>query len=137
LTFILYADKAKLSSFGREQGYPVIARLANLPITIRNGNGVGGGRVVGWLPLVCVKTQDHFHNKFKNKHKVKNDPKYQGAMSAQFANFKAAVWHAAVKRVLASIVPPSKDGQWAMCWDDIARLFYTMILILSADYEEQ
>jgi hypothetical protein len=48
LTFIVYANKAKLSSFGHEQGYPVIARLANLPITIRNGNGVGGGRVVGW-----------------------------------------------------------------------------------------
>ncbi|KAG1831971.1 hypothetical protein F4604DRAFT_1946273 [Suillus subluteus] len=107
LAFILYADKAKLSSFGREKGYPVIARLANLPVAIRNGNGVGGGRVVGWLPL------------------IKDDPKHR------------AVWHTAFKKVLASIVPPSTSGQWANCWDNIARLFYTLVLILSVDYEEQ
>jgi len=50
--FILYADKTKLSSFGTVKGYPVVARCVNLPINIRNGNGVGGGRVVGWLPIV-------------------------------------------------------------------------------------
>jgi hypothetical protein len=50
---ILYADKAQLSSFGTEKGYPVIARCANLPIDIRHGKGLGGGRVVGWLPIVC------------------------------------------------------------------------------------
>ncbi|KAG1856136.1 hypothetical protein F4604DRAFT_1883164 [Suillus subluteus] len=117
LVFILYADKSKLSSFGREKGYPVIARLANLPVAIRNGNGVGGGRVVGWLPL------------------VKDNPKYKGTQ--QFANFKVAVWHAAFKKVLGSIIPPSQHGQWANCWDDVARLFYTLVLILSVDYEEQ
>ncbi|KAG1745062.1 uncharacterized protein EDB91DRAFT_1080570 [Suillus paluster] len=117
LAFILYADKSKLSSFGREKGYPVIACLANLPVTIRNGSGMGGGRVVGWLPL------------------VKEDPKYKG--TPQFANFKVAVWHASIKKVLASIVPPSISGRWANCWDNIARLFYTLVLILSADYEEQ
>jgi hypothetical protein len=52
LCFILYADKTKLSSFGTTKGYPVIARCANLPAAIRNGNGFGGGRVVGWLPIV-------------------------------------------------------------------------------------
>jgi len=31
----------------------VIARCANLPVELRNGNGLGGGRVVGWLPVVC------------------------------------------------------------------------------------
>ncbi|KAG1867364.1 hypothetical protein F4604DRAFT_1881653 [Suillus subluteus] len=117
LAFILYADKAKLSSFGREKGYPVIAHLANLPIAIRNGNGVGGGRVVGWLPL------------------IKDDPKHRG--TPRFANFRAAVWHMAFKKVLASIVPPSTSGRWANCWDNIARLFYMLVLILSADYEEQ
>ncbi|KAG2120420.1 uncharacterized protein F5147DRAFT_785151 [Suillus discolor] len=117
LAFILYADKSKLSSFGREKGYPVIAQLVNLPVAIRNGNGVGGGQVVGWLPL------------------VKDDPKYKGTQ--QFANFKVAVWHAAFKKVLASIIPPSKHGHWANCWDDVVRLFYTLVLILSVDYEEQ
>lgn len=50
--FILYADKTRLSSFGTEKGYPVVARCANLPVHIRNSNGVGGGEVVGWLPIV-------------------------------------------------------------------------------------
>lgn len=44
-------DKAKLSSFGTEKAYPVIARCANLPDWIRNGEGIGGGRVVGWQPI--------------------------------------------------------------------------------------
>lgn len=50
----MYADKTRLSSFGTEKGYPVLARCANLPISIRNGEGVGGGRLVGWLPIVSA-----------------------------------------------------------------------------------
>lgn len=52
--FVLYADKTKLSSFGTEKGYPVMVRCANLPSNLRNGSGLGGGRVVGWLPIVCL-----------------------------------------------------------------------------------
>ena len=48
----LYADKTRLSSFGTEKGYPVMARIVNLPVKIRNGDGIGGARVVGWLPVV-------------------------------------------------------------------------------------
>ena len=33
-------------------GYFVIAQIANLPHWIHNGEGVGGGRVVGWIPIV-------------------------------------------------------------------------------------
>jgi hypothetical protein len=33
-------------------GYPVIARIGNLPVDIRNGKGLGGGELVGWLPIV-------------------------------------------------------------------------------------
>jgi len=29
-----------------------MARIVNLPVGIRNGKGVGGARVVGWLPVV-------------------------------------------------------------------------------------
>lgn len=58
LCLIFYADKSKLSSFGTQQGYPVIARCANLPADIRNGRGVGGGRIVGLLPIV----RHHFDN---------------------------------------------------------------------------
>ena len=54
LTFCIFADKTKLSSFGTEKGYPVIARCTNLPVGVRNGNGVGGGRIVGWLPIVSL-----------------------------------------------------------------------------------
>ena len=53
--WIIHTDKNKLSSFRTEQGYPVIARCANLPTEIHNGNGLGGGRVIGWLPIVSGK----------------------------------------------------------------------------------
>jgi hypothetical protein len=52
LCFILYADKTKLSSFGKDMGYPVYARIGNLDVEIRNSNGIGGGELVGWLPIV-------------------------------------------------------------------------------------
>ncbi|KAF8802171.1 hypothetical protein BYT27DRAFT_7113291, partial [Phlegmacium glaucopus] len=51
---ILYADKTRLSSFGTAKGYPVMAHCRNLPVDIRNGEGVGGGRVVGFLPIVHI-----------------------------------------------------------------------------------
>ena len=54
LCFILYANKTKLSSFGMTKGYPVITHCVNLPTMIQNGNGFGGGCVVGWLPVVWV-----------------------------------------------------------------------------------
>jgi hypothetical protein len=47
LFLIIYADKTQLSSFGTVKGYPVVARIANLPSNIRNSNGAGGGRLVG------------------------------------------------------------------------------------------
>ncbi|KAG1887716.1 hypothetical protein F4604DRAFT_1877523 [Suillus subluteus] len=105
LAFILYADKAKLSSFGRAKGYPVVTWCANLPTVIRNGEGLGGGRVVGWLPI-------HF-------------------------NFKNAVWHQSFMKILACLAPLLKVGSAVKCWDDLVCVFYPMILILSADYEEQ
>ena len=54
LFLIIYADKSRLSSFGTAKGYSVIARLANLPDFFRNGEGIGGGEIVGWLPIVCI-----------------------------------------------------------------------------------
>jgi hypothetical protein len=55
----LYADKTQLSSFGTEKGYPVMARIANLPVGIRNGEGPGGSRIVGWLPVVCLDSSHY------------------------------------------------------------------------------
>lgn len=39
---------------GTVKGYPVMVHCANLPIDSQNGKGIGGGRVVGWLPIVSL-----------------------------------------------------------------------------------
>ncbi|KAK0186924.1 hypothetical protein F5146DRAFT_1003917 [Armillaria mellea] len=83
ICYIIYADKTWLSSFGTVQGYPVIIRLGNLPAHIYNGQGVGGGHVIGWLPIVPKESQHH-------------DKMY-------YADFKRAVWHKAFEIILSSI----------------------------------
>ncbi|KAG2135968.1 hypothetical protein DEU56DRAFT_913061 [Suillus clintonianus] len=118
LVFILYADKNKLSSFGSAKGYPIIARIANLPVHIHNGNtALGGGRVVGWLPIVA---EDQKHTKKKS-----------------FVDFKNAVWHTSFYQLLQSIELHSKTSYWFKCGDQIQRRIWPLILILSGDYEEQ
>ena len=54
LGIYLYADKSKLSSFGTQQGYPVVMRITNIEANVRHGVGFGGGHVVGFLPLVSL-----------------------------------------------------------------------------------
>ncbi|KAH9010864.1 hypothetical protein EDB84DRAFT_1570105 [Lactarius hengduanensis] len=117
LGLILYADKTRLSSFATEEGYPVIARCANLPASIRNGNGFGGGRVVGWLPI------------------VPEDP--MGHKKPSFVNLKRTIWHESFSMVVQSIVTHSKTGCWLECGDGVERWLFPIVLILSADYEEQ
>ncbi|KAH9953929.1 hypothetical protein BC827DRAFT_1280060 [Russula dissimulans] len=117
LGLILYADKTKLSSFGTEQGYPVVARCANLPTSIQNGEGYGGGRVVGWLPIV---------------HGSPSEEKKQ-----DFVNYKRVVWHRAIHLVLESVIEVSMTGYWLICGDGVRRWLFPVVLILSADYEEQ
>ncbi|KAJ6451798.1 hypothetical protein C8R45DRAFT_1057103 [Mycena sanguinolenta] len=116
LPFIIYADKAKLSSFGTQKGYPVIARLGNMVVSIRNNSGWGGGQIVGWLPV------------------VEEDPAETGKPS--FVNFKCAVWHSAFYKLLESIVTASKTGVMTECGDSVWRCLFPFILILAADYEE-
>ncbi|KAG1896735.1 uncharacterized protein F5891DRAFT_1245689 [Suillus fuscotomentosus] len=111
LAFILYADKSKLSSFGSQKGYPIIARIANLPVHIRNSNtALGGGRVVGWLPIIV---EDQEHAKKKN-----------------YVDFKNAVWHTSFYQLLASAIGLNAG-------DGIRRHLWPLIIILSVDYEEQ
>ncbi|KAG1905179.1 uncharacterized protein F5891DRAFT_1126021 [Suillus fuscotomentosus] len=118
LAFILYADKSKLLSFGTQKGYPIIARIANLPVHIRNGNtALGGGRVVGWL-LIVVEDQKHMKKK-------------------KYVDFKNAVWHTSFYQLLASVEKHSKTGYWFECAGGIQCCLWPLILILSADYEEQ
>ncbi|KAJ3500219.1 hypothetical protein NLJ89_g9890 [Agrocybe chaxingu] len=114
---ILYADKTRLSSFGTAKGYPVVARCANLPAEVRNGDGVGGGRLVGWLPI------------------VEEDAGESGKRG--FINLKRVVWHHAFLEILESIVKYTFTGYELRCGDDVTRQIFFFILILSADYEEQ
>ncbi|KAJ7824744.1 hypothetical protein B0H14DRAFT_3110853 [Mycena olivaceomarginata] len=116
LPYILYADKAKLSSFGTQKGYSVVARLANIVVGLRNGSDWGGGQIVGWLPV------------------VEEDPLESGKPG--YVNFKNAVWHAAFYKLLESIVLASKTGIMTKCGDDVFRCLFPMILILASDYEE-
>ncbi|KDR65150.1 hypothetical protein GALMADRAFT_148940 [Galerina marginata CBS 339.88] len=116
LCFIIYADKTKLSSFGTVMGYPVIARLANLPVEFRNSRGLGGGEVVGWLPIVGEEEEE------------RGDP--------QYVNFKRVVWHESFRKLLESIKEFSKTGYNVYCGDGIFRHLFPLILFLSADYEE-
>ncbi|KAK0472375.1 hypothetical protein IW261DRAFT_1570964 [Armillaria novae-zelandiae] len=118
LAYILYADKTRLSSFGTAKGYPVMARIANLPDAIRNGKGWGGGTVVRWLPI------------------VEEDPKYKGKLS--WINFKRVVWHGSFCKIMDSVVEYSYTG-YAFTLPHLGKtiVIYPFIFVLSADYEEQ
>jgi hypothetical protein len=35
-------------------GYPVYERIGYIDVEIRNSNGIGGGELVGWLPIVSL-----------------------------------------------------------------------------------
>ena len=52
---ILWADTAKLSTSGTQKGHFIVARAGNLPQFIRNGDSIGGGRIVGFVPLVSKR----------------------------------------------------------------------------------
>ncbi|KAH9997448.1 hypothetical protein BJV74DRAFT_768370, partial [Russula compacta] len=99
LTLILYADKMKLSSFGTAKGYRVVTCCANLLTEIWNGDGFGGGCIIGWLPVVT------------------EDPKESG--KPEFINFKCVVWHTSFEKVIQSITMHSKSGCWLECGDGI------------------
>ena len=55
----------------------------------------------------------------------------------RFVNLKRVVWHEGFKCVLESIIQYSKTGCWTDCGDQVSRWLFPLILILSADYEEQ
>ena len=54
-----------------------------------------------------------------------------------YVDFKTVVWHESFRKLLESIRDHSKLGFWFKCGDDIIRRLFPLILILSADYEEQ
>lgn len=143
LCFVIYADKTKLSSFGSKKGYPVFARIANLPKDLRNGRGYTGGRLVGWLPVVSAyssialrrnpfSTPDCFFVCFQ----IEEDPEFTG--KTDYVNFKRVVWHNSFLKFLESIKQLSWNGFWKKCADrEAPRHIFPLIFVLSADYEEQ
>ncbi|KAL1938432.1 hypothetical protein VTO73DRAFT_11672 [Trametes versicolor] len=116
LCFEVYADKTRLSSFGTQKGYPIMARVANLPAEIRNGTGFGGTEVVGFLPIVESEAEEG---------------------KKGFTNFKRAIWHDSFKILVHTVSQHAKTGYKFQCGDDIERILYPVIIILVADYEEQ
>ncbi|KAG1771113.1 hypothetical protein EV702DRAFT_1181527 [Suillus placidus] len=108
--FILYADKTRLLSHGTVKGYPVVVRCTNLPVSIWNGEGIGSGH-------------------------VSEDADEEGKPG--FVNLRCVVWHEAFLKLLELIVQYSKSGYSHNCYDKIMRWLFPILLILSADYEEQ
>ena len=113
----------------------MIARCANLPVEIQNGNGLGGGRIVGWLPIVCFNIYCFLFFLSQNILKVEEDAAESGKLN--YVSFKRVVWHESFRKLLASIHRLSKEGYWVPCADGQVRRIFPSILILSADYEEQ
>uniref|UniRef100_A0A8H8CJT9 Uncharacterized protein n=1 Tax=Psilocybe cubensis TaxID=181762 RepID=A0A8H8CJT9_PSICU len=112
-----WADKANLSSFGTVKGYPVLVRCANLPVDIQNGSGVGGGRLIGWLPIPDEDSA-HIHK-------------------SSYVDLKRLIWHKAVHRILKSIEDTTYFGAAIKCGDGLVRNIFPHVLMISADYEEQ
>ncbi|KAG2117676.1 hypothetical protein BD769DRAFT_1629737 [Suillus cothurnatus] len=113
----MYANKTRLSSHGTIKGYPVVVHCANLPVGIRNGEGIGSGRVIG---LLCI---------------VSEDASEEGKKS--FTNLKCVVWHESFVKFLELVVQYSKTGYSYKCFDQVLHWLFPILLILSADYEEQ
>ncbi|KAG1834725.1 hypothetical protein EV424DRAFT_1341069 [Suillus variegatus] len=49
--------KTKLLSAGTAKAYPVVTQLVNLPTNIHNEEGIGGGYIIGWLPIIMRSTR--------------------------------------------------------------------------------
>jgi Plavaka transposase len=111
-------------------GYPVIARIGNFPVDIRNGKGLGGGELVGWLPIVGFLTIGYLINQLNTE-----DEEEKGKKS--YVDYKRIVWHEAIGKLLETIAEYSIVGCWTDCGDDIKRQLFPAVIILSSDYEEQ
>ena len=55
----------------------------------------------------------------------------------RFVDFKRVVWHKALKKILESLERWAESGYYHEISEDLGRWLYPIILILSADFEEQ
>ena len=70
-----------------------------------------------------------------NIFKIEEDP--GEAKKAGWVDFKHVVWHSSFYEVLGTIHILSKIGFHIKCADNVVHHVFPVILILSADYEEQ
>ncbi|KAG1802204.1 uncharacterized protein HD556DRAFT_1196826, partial [Suillus plorans] len=117
LCFIVYANKTRLSSHSTVKGYPVMVHCANLLVGIRNGEGISSGCVIGLLPIVS------------------EDASEEGKIG--FTNLKCVIWHKSFVKFLELVAQYLKTGYSYKCFDQILCWLFPILLILSADYEEQ
>ena len=89
---------------------------------------------MGWLPIVRL-FQYQFVLSCLTFEQVEEDSAETGKTG--FVNHKQVVWHASFLKLLESSIRHSKTGYHHKCADDIVHWLFTIILILSADYEEQ
>ncbi|KAF8871312.1 hypothetical protein CPB84DRAFT_1903942 [Gymnopilus junonius] len=116
---IIYADKSRLSSFGTAKGYPVFGSAQTFQLTFAMARGPG------FL----------WHLRVQILHQVTEDA--GETRKKGYVNFKHIVWHKSLYEILDSIWLHGKTGFLKTCGDNIARWLWPIILILSADYEEQ
>ncbi|KAL4266406.1 hypothetical protein AB1N83_001284 [Pleurotus pulmonarius] len=99
-----------------DDAYPVIVRCANLYTSIRNGRGIGGGEVVGWLPVI---EEDSGETRKKN-----------------YVTMKNTVWHEGCAKIFESVREYSHVGCWIACADGKNRRLFPLDAFHSQDYEE-
>ncbi|KAG2338644.1 hypothetical protein BDR05DRAFT_893244, partial [Suillus weaverae] len=73
--------------------------------------------VVGWLPIVSKDTDK------------------EG--KPEFVNLEHVIWHKAFLKLLELVMQYSKSGYSHNCYDKIMCWLFPILLIFSADYEEQ
>ncbi|KAG1847780.1 hypothetical protein C8R48DRAFT_554850, partial [Suillus tomentosus] len=54
-----------------------------------------------------------------------------------FVNLKRVIWHEAFLKLLELVAQYSKSGYSHNCYDKIMHWLFPILLVLSADYEEQ
>ncbi len=68
---------------------------------------------------------------------LKIEEKSSRTKTSVFINWKRVVWHKSFSQVLKHIEQLTKTGWRVKCGDDVMRWLFPLLLILSADYEEQ
>ncbi|KAA1474760.1 hypothetical protein DENSPDRAFT_906474 [Dentipellis sp. KUC8613] len=101
--------------------HPLIMRPLWLPSEIRNGSGNGGGVLLTYMPSIPDPAKPSERTPLER---------------IAFGNFKTDVYHKVVDKVFEPIREHSHVGDTVTCGDDIARVLYPGIHIISIDHEE-